>query len=136
MNKEKLQELIKELIERINLANTRALTMKIPVGQESNTFLHDGDTHFVNPKVLPFHIYCDIVELYRFVKQYPKMTDEELYFILTSNEFYFRNLRRVYEKVPNLLKEFKSKNEEKHVPYLYANVLMTEKIEKKSTLLF
>ncbi|MBQ9795335.1 MAG: hypothetical protein IJW36_00030 [Clostridia bacterium] len=136
MVNEKLRDLVKELIERIKYAKIEAGKMSVPKEQEGNTFIHDGDKHFVHPSIVPFDVHCEIVELFKFVRKYPNISDHELKFILSSNEFYFHNLKQVYQKVPNLLKEFFVKNEEKHVPFLYANAILAEQREKKRGFIF
>lgn len=131
MTTEELFNYVNELIEMVAVARVEAQNLKVPEGWEKSVFIHIGDKHYVNPKIVPFQLHCEIVQLCKFVRAHKDLTEEDLRKILSKNKFYFGGLLKVQKKIGNLIQEIYLKDEEKHVPFLYGNILITEHMKKR-----
>ena len=131
MTNEKLFDLVEELIEMVKVARLEATDLNVPLGWEKSVVLHIGEKQYVNPKIVPFQLQCEIIQLCNFVRAHKELTEDDLHQILITNKFYLGELLKVQKKVGNLIQEIYCKNEEKHVPLLYANILITEHMKKR-----
>ena len=95
MENEKLFDLVEELIEMVKVARLEATDLNVPVGWEKSVVLRIGEKQYVNPKIVPFQLQCEIIQLSKFVRAHKELTEDELHQILVTNKFYLGELLKV-----------------------------------------
>lgn len=132
MDKEFLKELEVELAERISKANERAKDLVVEKQYDDLIFVHIGGKEYINPNILPFEVHFQIIALVKFIREFNLLTNKDIVAILNSREE-FQHLRDVPNRIPNLV-EYIAKvncNDEKQIPYFYANQIYFDKKTKK-----
>ena len=119
MTNEKLLELEKELLERMEVAKFDSIDLEINPLDYEFAFVHVGDKEYVNPKYISFADQLKIVQLIKFVKAHENLKEEDLLKILWKGKMQFGFLIDVCETIPNIMQEINSHKDEKHIAYLY-----------------
>lgn len=126
MTNEKLFNLVDELLERMEIAKKEAEGLKMNSCDTQFPFVHVGDKEYVNPKYLSFEDHCKIVQLYKFLKEYSEIKEEDLIKILYINKTRFAVLIEVQKLIPNLVQECRMHNDEKYIPFLYFGLMQNK----------
>ena len=119
MTNEKLFGLTEELLERVEIAKKEARLLKVNPEDKKFPFIHIGEKEYVNPKYLPFEYHCQFVQLFKFVRDYEGLKQEDLNKILSMCKTRFAVLINLNNVVENLVKEIRAHNDEKYISYMY-----------------
>ena len=132
MTSKELFNLTQDLVEIIEIAKIEARSIKMPNCEKEFRFVHCGDKEYINPKYISFEAQCQIIQLGKFVKMYPTITNEDLAMILIENRSNCGIMLDAFNTIPNFVEEARSHKEEKHLLFLYFGIKQT--IEKENNL--
>ena len=126
MTNEKLLELEKELLERMEVAKFESIDLQMNPLDYEFAFVHVGDKEYVNPKHISFADQLKIAQLIKFVKSHENLNEEDLIKILWKGKMHFAFLIDVCETIPNIMQEIRTHKDEKYIAYLYFGLKQTK----------
>lgn len=130
MTNDKLFDLTYELLDAMEEAIENSKDLEVAKADMVFAFVHAGDKEYVNPNYISFEDQQKLIQLKKFVKKHPELSDVDLkqMFWLFKTEFAF--FIEVQNVIPNLIAEINAHKDDKHLAYLYFGLKQT--IEKEN----